>query len=60
MALAFHNTTLRVKETYEALKMSLEPLTFAYGEDDGHAFYEKIVNSPQAYSQGLFLSILNI
>jgi len=29
--------------------LSLEPLTFAYGEDDGLAYYEKIVNSPDAY-----------
>jgi hypothetical protein len=51
-AMNLHNATLRVKGTYEALKLSLEPLTFAYGEDDGNAFYEKIVNAPQSYSEG--------
>jgi hypothetical protein len=52
LALALHAATLRVQDTFACLKTSLEPLTFAYGEDDGHAYYEKIVNSPQAYRDG--------
>jgi len=44
--------TFRVKDTHSGLKTALEPLTFAYGEEDGQEYYEKIVNSPQAYRDG--------
>ena len=52
LAQSLHQATLRVKETYARLKVGLEPLTFAYGEDEGHQFYEKIVNSPESYREG--------
>ena len=48
LALAAHEATLRVKDTHAALKLSLEPLTFAYGEDDGQEYFEKILNTPEA------------
>ena len=49
LCLTAHHATLRVKESHSALKLSLEPLTFAYGEDDGREYFEKILNSPEAY-----------
>ena len=49
LCMTAHHATLRVKETHSALKLSLEPLTFAYGEDDGREYFEKILNSPDAY-----------
>jgi hypothetical protein len=30
-------------------QISLEPLTFAFGEEDGQAYYEAIINAPEAY-----------
>ena len=44
-----HEGTLRVKETHSQLKAALEPLTFAYGDEDGQIMYDTVLNDPDAY-----------
>ena len=46
---AMHEATGRAKDTHESLKEALAPLTFAYGEEDGQAMYEAVVNDPEKY-----------
>lgn len=41
-----HEAALRVRETHAHLKAALEPLTFAYGEEDGQVMFDTVLDDP--------------